>query len=39
LRGAYHYTSTPEDGMPPLPFRNNAKRKATEEPWFWYEED
>jgi len=31
--------STPEEGMPALPFRNNAKRKSTEEPWFWYDEE
>jgi hypothetical protein len=35
LRQPYHYTSSPEDGMPALPFRNNAKRKSADEPWFW----
>ncbi|KAH8759752.1 hypothetical protein BGZ57DRAFT_932189 [Hyaloscypha finlandica] len=38
LNAAYHYTSTPEDGMPRLPFKNTSKRKANEEPWFWYDE-
>jgi hypothetical protein len=32
LNAAYHYTSTPEDGMPRLPFKNTSKRKANEEP-------
>jgi len=39
FKGLYTYMSTPEEGMPALPFRNNARRKSTDEPWFFYEEE
>ena len=35
ITGLHKYTSSPEAGMPPLPFRNNAQRKASEEPFFY----
>lgn len=34
ITGLHKYTSSPEAGMPPLPFRNNALRKASDEPFF-----
>lgn len=34
ITGLHKYTSSPEAGMPPLPFINNALRKASEEPFF-----
>ena len=34
ITGLHRYGSAPEAGMPALPFRNNAYRKATETPWF-----
>jgi hypothetical protein len=34
IDGLHKYTSSPEAGMPPLPFRNNALRKATDQPFF-----
>jgi hypothetical protein len=41
LYAPYSYSSIPEEGMPQLPFKDNAVRKATEEPFFqWvYEEE
>lgn len=39
ITGLQKYTSSPEAGMPQLPFRNNARRKASEEPFFDTEED
>jgi hypothetical protein len=41
ITGLHKYTSSPEAGMPPLPFRNNALRKATDQPFFdvWEFED
>jgi len=34
LYAPYYYSSIPEEGMPRLPFKDNAVRKATEEPFF-----
>jgi hypothetical protein len=34
LYAPYTYSSIPEEGMPRLPFKDNAVRKATEEPFF-----
>ena len=34
ISGLHKYTSSPEAGMPRLPFKNNALRKASDEPFF-----
>ncbi|TVY81415.1 hypothetical protein LSUE1_G002394 [Lachnellula suecica] len=34
LTGGYSYGSTPEAGMPSLPFKDNSIRKSTEQPFF-----
>lgn len=39
ITGLHKYTSSPEAGQPPLPFHNNARRKASEEPFFGVGED
>ena len=42
LTEVYSYGSTPEAGMPPLPFKDNSVRKSSEQPFFefpYYEND
>jgi len=34
LTEAYSYGSSPEAGMPSLPFKDNSIRKSTEQPFF-----
>jgi hypothetical protein len=42
LTEAYSYGSSPEAGMPSLPFKDNSIRKSTEQPFFdfdYYDDD
>ena len=42
LTEAYSYGSSPEAGMPSLPFKDDSIRKSTEQPFFdvpYYEDD
>jgi hypothetical protein len=34
LNGLHTYGSSPEAGMPSLPFKDNSMRKSSDEPWF-----
>ncbi|KAH6671766.1 hypothetical protein B0J14DRAFT_655621 [Halenospora varia] len=38
MDGVHRYSSSPEAGMPGLPFKDNSVRKATEEPFFGWGE-